>query len=221
MSDTLSNSSYVQFGHRVDFYKLDAEDRWDIIHRILHGLIYLSSSGGLESVKPARIFNSDEALRLWGKKFSYEDQVVDITYVNNDLAQKRKCVLDEDTNLIPLCDMFRLNVRKGTKSVEKFLLVAKGYPFHFVELRRFMKNQEATKGFSSFQTIKKITITHVSEEYIKAMISRNPEIGLNIIIAVDRHLRIAVEEGNKKTLLFQQMLDRLTDMKGRIEGFRT
>jgi hypothetical protein len=217
----IGNSSYIELGHKVEFESLNAAERWRIIHDILHRLIYPFSCGEVESICSSRIFGTADGHRLWYGKFDLEDQVVPIQFIDNDLENKRKCRLNVDTPLVPLCIMCTLSMNRGSRLIEKSLLLGKDYPFHFIELRRYIKiQQDDTVGWSCEEVcVKNVTLTHVTEEYIKKMLARDYRIGICIIRAVKHLLEITIEKKNDDLQRHQLSLNHIEDISSRIVGF--
>ncbi|MES2314342.1 MAG: hypothetical protein V4524_00170 [Patescibacteria group bacterium] len=220
MSTKFSSSSYVQYGLRVNFLDLNIKERWSVVHNILHSLITPFASGAIESITPHRIFGTNDAERLWPVKFNSYDRELPIEFITNELEIKRKYKLDMNVNLVPICEMCTLRMNRGSRLIQKYLLLGKEYPFHFIELKRYLKLERCPGGYYllDLDSVKRITLAHVDEEYIKRTIGRDHKIGIAIIEGVVRLLNIAIENKTNDLRFVQEKLDLVRDISKRIEG---
>ena len=220
VSIKFNKSSYIEYGLRISFSDLNVKERWSVVHNILHSLISPFSSGRIESITPQRIFGTDDARRLWSVKFNSYDRILPMQFITNELEIKRKYKLDMNVNLVPICKMCTLRMNQGSRLIEKYLLLGKDYPFHFIELRRYLKLQRCRGGYYilDFDSVKRITLAHVDEEYIKKIIGRDHEIG-NVIIEGSMHLlKIAIENETKKLNFIKERLEHVRNISRRIKG---
>ena len=220
MSIKFNSSSYIQYGFKVNFADLSINERWSVLHNILHSIIHPFSSGNVESITPHRIFGTDDAKRLWSVKFNSYDRALPIEFITNELEIKRKYKLDMNVSLVPICQMCTLSMNRGARLIEKYLLLGKDYPFHFIELRRYMKLERDPRGYYllDLDSVKRITLEHVDEEYIKRTIGRDHKIGIAIIEGAMHMLKIAVENKSKDLQFIQGKLEYAREISRRIGG---